>query len=399
MGKATKEFVFFVPFFNKKSIFQVKSEELKMKILYIAPASVNHTVRWVNAMVEKDHEVYLLSLKEHLEGKNKIDSRVKIYYLPIGGMLGYYLNTILAKKIIKNVNPDLINTHYASGYGTLSRLVDYKPTLLSVWGSDVYDFPNENKLKRNILEKNLKNAFKIASTSHAMAKETNKYIQERIYVTPFGVDINLFRKTRGEKCSEVINIGLVKTLKPKYGVKYLIEGISLLTKKLESEKKFDILKKLSCNIYGEGEEKEMLQNLTSELRLNNIIKFKGYIENIKVPEVINKMDIFCAPSVLDSESFGVAAVEAMACEVPVIVSDVDGFKEVVENNKTGYIVPRRNPQVIADKLFELIIDEEKRREFGINGRRRVEKLYDWSKNVNLMEEVYSKVVRKWENEK
>ena len=56
----------------------------------------------------------------------------------------------------------------------------------------------------------------------------------------------------------------------------------------------------------------------------------GKIPNEKVPEALNKLDIFCVTSILNSESFGVAVVEAMACEVPVVATDVDGFREVVD---------------------------------------------------------------------
>ena len=102
-----------------------------MKILYIAPASVNHTVRWVNAMVKKGHDVYLISLKQHSQGENKIDKRVKIHYLPFKGGIGYYLNSIQGRILLKKIEPDIINTHYASGYGTLSRIIN-KGTCFSI---------------------------------------------------------------------------------------------------------------------------------------------------------------------------------------------------------------------------------------------------------------------------
>ena len=66
------------------------------------------------------------------------------------------------------------------------------------------------------------------------------------------------------------------------------------------------------------------------------------------------MDIFVVPSILNSESFGVAAVEAMACEILVIVSDADGLKEIVINSKTSFIVPKKDYKAIAEKIKILI---------------------------------------------
>ena len=101
------------------------------------------------------------------------------------------------------------------------------------------------------------------------------------------------------------------------------------------------------------------------------------------------MDIFVAPSI--EESFGVAAVEAMACETPVIVSDADGLKEVIVNNETGFIVSKKDYKTIAEKLKELILNEALRIKFGRNGRKRVLELYNWDNNVKNMIEVYEEI--------
>jgi len=84
-------------------------------------------------------------------------------------------------------------------------------------------------------------------------------------------------------------------------------------------------------------------------------------------------------------------VEAMAMSLPVVVTDTDGFKEVVADGENGYIVPIGNEKAIALKLQELIIDRKKRECMGKAGRKRVEELYDWEKNVDTMEKLYEEV--------
>ncbi|WP_319204570.1 glycosyltransferase [uncultured Ilyobacter sp.] len=361
-----------------------------MKIIFLSAANSIHTVRWVNSLSEKGVEVHLISLSNHKErAENKITKKSKIYYLPFRETKGYYLNVFALKKLINKIKPNLINVHYASGYGTLSRIVNFEKTLLNIWGSDVYDFPNESKIKKKILEKNLKSATYIASTSNVMAKEVNKYTDKDIFITPFGVDAKLFFPQNLKKENNKITIGIVKTLEEKYGIEYLLKAFK---KVLEKSKKDNFNKEIELAIYGEGELKERLIELSKKFKISSKVRFEGYIDNKKVPEAVNKMDIFCVPSL--QESFGVAAVEAMACEIPVISSDADGFTEVMEDEVTGYVVPKKDTDALANRMYELILDENKRKGFGKNGRRRVLELYDWDKNVDNMINIYKQIIDK-----
>ena len=149
-----------------------------MKVLFLSAIENTHTIRWVNALVHKGLEVTLVGMKNSNNEKNKslIDSKVKIVYLPIKGKLGYYLNRFFINKIVEKESPDIINVHYASGFGTLGRFIKFENKLLNVWGSDVYDFPKQSKIKKQILIKNLNSYKAIASTSYCMAKETEQYL-------------------------------------------------------------------------------------------------------------------------------------------------------------------------------------------------------------------------------
>ena len=360
-----------------------------MKIIFLGEATSIHTIRWVNSLSEKGIEVILVSLKGEVDIIGKINDNVKVIYLPFGTKIGYYLNVFALKKIISKEKPDLINAHYASGYGTLGRLSGFNKKLLNVWGSDVYDFPNESKLKKRIIEKNLKNYTAIASTSYCMAEETKKYLKNKskeIFITPFGVDTEKFKNLNIEKKENEITIGIVKTLTEKYGIEYLIKAI----KELENILDIENYKKIRLLIYGKGELKNKLEDLTKELQIEDKVIFKGYISNEDIPKVLNEMDIFVVPSI--NESFGVAAVEAMACEIPVIASSVGGLKEVIIDKETGYLVPKKDYKEIAKYLKKLILDKNLRIYLGKNGRKRVLENYDWNSNVNYMIKIYKEII-------
>lgn len=361
-----------------------------MKICFIGPASVIHTVRWVNAMEEKGHEVFLITM--HSPTINNISQNVTIYNLKIPAPLGYYLNSIEAKNIINKINPDIVNVHYASGYGTLSRFINFEPTLLSVWGSDVFNFPYKSNWNMKNIKKNLKSATQIASTSYAMKEQVHNLIgkHSQIFLTPFGVDMNLFKPSEDKVKSDYITIGIVKKLEEIYGVRYLIEAVAQLISKFNREGKQNIADKIKLKIIGEGSQEEELRELTYKLNIESITEFVGVVKHDQVPEYLNMLDIYCAPSI--HESFGVAIIEASSCGVPVIVSNVEGLPEVVINEKTGFIVEKENAFQISEKLYELVLNEGKRKRFGEKGREFVKENYEWEYTVNKMEQTYEEVV-------
>lgn len=361
-----------------------------MKILFLSAASSIHTVKWVNALAERGHEVFLVYNKGHEPKGNGMNKNIILIGLKHKGSLGYYLNARELSRLTKKINPDVINVHYASGYGTLARCANLDNYILSIWGSDVYDFPLESKIKNIILKKNVKSATHLASTSNCMAKQLKKVMNDEkldITITPFGVDLKLFDIEKFEQAEKnEIVIGNIKALENKYGIRELILAFEELKKNMKKDEKFD--KTLKLLVYGDGSQKNAIEQLIKEKGMDDSIKLMGRIPNKEVPKALHEFDIFCALSQLDSESFGVAAVEAMAMEKPVVVSDVDGFKEVTVDTETGFVVPKKDVKLVAEKLKELIVDKNLRAQMGKNGRKRVETLYNWEDNVTAMEKLY-----------
>lgn len=369
-----------------------------MKILFLSAAKSIHTIRWVNSLALRGHEIHLVFKKDHqIEGQDVLQKDICLHPLRYTGMAGYYLNAWQLKKLVKQIKPDVINVHYASGYGTLARRARLNSYLLSVWGSDVYDFPNESIIKKYILKKNIKYAKYLASTSYCMANQLKRVMNDEkldIHITPFGVDLKEFDPYKYmQKKKDCIIIGNIKTLEKKYGINELILAFADLKKDLD---KSDSKIKIKLKIYGKGSLKEELVKLISRKGLEQDVELMGAISHEKVPAALAEFDIFCALSQLDSESFGVSVVEAMAMGRPVVVSDVDGFKEVT-TNETGRIVPRNDLESVKRALKELVVDEHLRIRLGENGKKRVLELYDWDKNVDTMEMLYKSILVSKEN--
>jgi glycosyltransferase involved in cell wall biosynthesis len=369
-----------------------------MKIFLLSDSGSIHTKRWVSALSGRGMTVFLFGLNtmNDIEYYQQYPDVIvqKTHYtnsikgLKIGSITGkirYLLAVMSLKRCIKQFQPDILHAHYASSYGLLGALSGFHPYILSVWGSDVYDFPNISFLHKRILKYNLSKADRILSTSHIMATEARRYTNKSITITPFGVDLSLFKKQHTSRHDDIFVVGNVKTLAPKYGIDVLIHAFKMVIDNNPH-------KRLCLEIVGEGPDKEKLEQLARNLGISEYVIFRGKIENHMLPLVYNAVSV--SVSVSDSESFGVVAVEAMACECPVVVSDADGFTEVVANGETGFIVPKRDVSSTAAAIQKFIDNPLLRIKMGQNGRKRVEELYDWNKNVNKMLSVYQEIMSK-----
>ncbi len=363
-----------------------------MKIVLLSAASSIHTVRWANGLSTAGHDVHVIS-KHPMS--DPFLPEVKIHLLPFRGIWGYFGMVPAVRKLLNNIQPDIVNAHYASGYGTTARLVGYRPWLLSVWGSDIYDFPHKSPLHKWLVVKNLRAADEVASTSICMADETRTLLPElaEIAITPFGVDLRAYQGLEPELAQqkEKVVIGTIKTMMPKYGVDTLIEAYAILIESLKMQSTLTP-PELELKLIGGGEQTPKLIALAEQLGIAGSVKFIGQIPHSSVPLELAKLDIYVALSRMDSESFGVAIIEAGAAGRPVVVSDAGGLPEVTVDGKTGFVVPREDPQAAADALEKLVLNSVLRQEMGSAGKIHVAEKYSWDACINKMLEVYSKTI-------
>lgn len=355
-----------------------------MNIFLIGSASSIHISKWANGLAEAGNDVTLVSLHEVTQ-KFRKDVSIVRFRRWLG--FGYIFASFRVRRLRKRIAPDVVNAHYATGYGTLGVLSGTRGLLVSVWGADVYDFPLRSSFHRRWLQWVLTSAQSVASTSEAMSDHVKAIFPElpRPVVTPFGVDTDLF-KVGDERQKGKFVVGTVKTLEPKYGIDVLIRAFERLCRFIESGENPDLKHiYLELRIVGEGSEFYRLNRLVEDLGIARKVVFVGRVDNAEVPNELAHMDVYCALSVLDSESFGVAVVEASSCGLPVVVSDVGGLPEVCLDGKTGYVVERRNDVLAYEKLRTLLETPSLCSTMGRAGADYVRENYSWSSCVKSME--------------
>ena len=356
-----------------------------MKICFVAPASSYHTIKWANWFSLQGHDVHVISFI-----KGEIPN-VTVHYIDAGASvkdsysqkLKYLLHGKDIKKIVNEIKPDIVNAHYATSYGAATALSGIRGYVLSVWGSDVYDFPLKSPFHKALVQFSLSRAAYIFSTSRAMAEETGKYTKKPIEITPFGVDMNLFNPSKRDRSFNEYVVGTVKALYPKYGIDYLLKAIALVVKDRP-----DIPVKL--RIAGKGPSETEYKHLASELGISNLVTWLGFIPSFEAAREWADMDVGIVSSILESESFGVSAVEAQACGTAVVISDIPGLMEATKPGITSVVVPRKDSRKLADAIIELYDNPQKRTSLGIEGRKFVESTYEINKCFKYPEELFVK---------
>ena len=365
------------------------------KVLLLADPFSAHTIKWANGLSSRGIELMIFGLSDFDRNQYSADIKLEIFKISehikwkSSGSLAkviYLLGIPRLKRVIKKYKPDIVHAHAASSYGLLGAITKFHPYIISVWGSDVYNFPLRSGFHRRILTYSLANADKILSTSNVMAKETKKYTKKDITVIPFGVDTTEFKPTKVNRyfSQDDIVIGTIKSIEKKYGTEHLVRAF-----KMVKDKYPDLPLKLL--LVGRGSQTDYIKSLIKEFNLESDSLITGFIPYNEIPEYHNMLDIYISVSTEDSESFGVAILEASACEIPVIVSNVGGLPEVVENEKTGFIIEKENPSALAEVLSRLVTDKKMSSELGRKGREMVLREYDWEKSLNKMISVYDSI--------
>ncbi len=209
-----------------------------------------------------------------------------------------------------------------------------------------------------------------------------------ITVHHMGIDCNKFSYTaRQLRDNGVVEIVTVARLTIKKGVEYAIRAVAKLAK---------IKPNLNYTIVGNGPQKENLQQLIQELGLDDIVTLVGSKHQQEVIEILKNSDIMLAPSVTtkngDREGIPVAFMETMAMGLPVISTEHSGIPELIENGVSGFLVPERDVDGLAEKLNYLVENPEIWKNMGAAGRTFVEENYNIDKLNDKLVEIYSSLV-------
>jgi len=291
----------------------------------------------------------------------------KLDLLHVHYAIPHATSAYLAKQMLNGVSDLKIITTL---HGTDITLAGLEPSFLPLVKFSIEESDGVTAVSRFLKEKTL----------------TNYNIEKDIRVIPNFIDTSIYKPTSECLCK--------KKIAPK-GEKLLVHTSNFRQVKRVSDT-IRILEKVKkevpCRLLliGDGPDRSECERLSRELGLYEDVKFLGKQEGLV--DILNSADIFLMPS--QSESFGLSALEAMACGLPVVSSSVGGLPELVAHNECGYIAEIGDVDRMAKYVVQLLTNEKKYELFAENARKRAVEKFEISKIVPDYEEYYKEILNK-----
>ena len=234
----------------------------------------------------------------------------------------------------------------------------------------------------------VRNSFKTINNSSETLKVSlkNGLKKDKLEIIPFGVDTNIFKPYKVLKNEQIIQILSIGYLIERKGFEYLIKSIKEVLK---------IHHNINLKIVGTGPLENQIKNQIKELELEGNIEILGNVSDEKLLDLYNSSDIFVLPSIVDSqgntEGLGVVLLEAMACKLPVIASNIGGIPDIVHDRINGLLVPQKNIFELSNALNELIKNEELRKSLALNGYEMVKGHFSWEQIAKDYLKIYKEI--------
>lgn len=245
----------------------------------------------------------------------------------------------------------------------------------------------ESVFRRSIGASTLRKADRVIVTTHTYAATSRAVWRYNPIVIPNAVDHRRFRpdvdvsaihdKLKISADRQVVL--MVGRIVPHKGVDHFIEAARYVPDAL-------------FLVAGEGFLLAAMKRFAVAMGVADRVRFLGRVSDENLPRLYAACDVFVLPSVSRLEAFGIVALEAMATGKPVVVADIPGVREVIEDGREGLLADPMNPQDLAGKIRQLLADPETRRRMGELGREKVIASFSIERVTDQIEALYRSVV-------
>ncbi|MBK6273973.1 MAG: N-acetyl-alpha-D-glucosaminyl L-malate synthase BshA [Saprospirales bacterium] len=348
-------------------------------------------------LAQKGHKVHFITYKEPARlldtfNENIFFHEVRLNDYPLFDYAPY--ETALASKLVDvaiNAKLDIFHVHYAIPHASAAYMARQillqkgisVPVITTLHGTDI-TLVGKDPTYEPVVTYSINQSCGVTAVSESLRQDTFAHfdIKNEIEVIPNFIDFSRFKKTNKDHFKKAIAPNGEKILVHTSNFRKVkrVEDVIQIFAKISKEIPSKLL------MIGDGPERQNTEVLARSLCTQMDVRFLGKQEAVE--ELLAVADVFLMPS--ETESFGLAALEAMACEVPVVSSNAGGIPEVNIEGVTGFLLPVGDVEGMAKRTLELLQDEEKLAHFKQNAFAQAQQ-FDISKILPQYKTYYQKI--------
>jgi glycosyltransferase involved in cell wall biosynthesis len=332
-----------------------------MRLAFLSIGRHIHTERWIRWFADRGHDCHLLTVQPGpVPGVTVHDITTSGPNKPVR----YWRSLQQVKRLLADLQPDLLNTHFLTGYGYWGDWSGFRPNVLTVWGDDVYVTPFENPVKRWLARRALAHCDALTGDSVDILQTACTRLgadPRRAYRVLWGVDHEVFRPAPADAYRAELGFGPEHVVffsprsytQPYYNIDVVIAAAARVHAR-EPRARF-----LFAGYEGDP---APFEAQVRDAGLADVARVVGRIAHDRFATALNAGDVFISVPSVDATA--VSLLEAMSCGRAIIVSSLPSAMEWVRDGDTGRVVAPRDADQLAAAMLDYAADAGARRRHG-----------------------------------
>lgn len=355
-----------------------------LRLAFLSIGRHIHTERWIQWFAARGHDCHLLTVQPgSVEGVTVHDIRAGFGPKP----LRYFFSLQKVKSLLGEIRPDLLNTHFLTGYGYWGHFSGFQPNILTVWGDDVYVTPFENGLKNWLARQALGSCRALTGDSADILATSEDLGADpaRSYRVLWGVDFEKFqprdarawRREKGFDDDQILFFSPRSYTQPYYNIDTVIASAAQVKQKVPGARFL---------FSGYEGDPEPFRRKAQEAGIDDVMAMLGRLPHEEFATALNACDVFISVPSVDATA--VSLLEAMSCGAGIIISSLPSSMEWIRDGHSGLIVEPRNVEQLTGAMLRFAEDGEFRRLAGERALENARRHAGFEANMEFVDRIF-----------
>ncbi|MDD5593719.1 MAG: glycosyltransferase family 4 protein [Candidatus Margulisbacteria bacterium] len=367
----------------------------KIKLCIISQGGSVHLRRALGYLAARNYDVYLLTEEpSEVPGITEFLVKDHVFDLP---RLRLVARLIFYRRMLRRIKPDILHIICVHPYNAVAALLGFHPLVITAWGADI--LPEQGALKafssRLLLRLAIYRADHVIGVSQEIKSLLDQKKKKRTpsHLIKFGVDHEVFNEneTAGSLAKKTGNADEIvvfcpRALTPIYNIDVVVEAFRLVLLKHKKAK-------LVLKSYGSGDDADYLSGLKASIKKagmsDSVSIIDGWLTERELADIYKSSDLVI--SIPSSDGMPTSVLEAMACGVPVIASDLPSMKEIIVPGENGFLVPVRQVEKLASTIISFIENKGNYSQYGARCAAFTRQEADHQLEMKKIEALYNKI--------